>query len=201
MLKPREFPDTRPSLLGTLGDPDQPDSAWREFFGCYAPSVFRVARQRGLGTDDADDIVQQVMIVVSAHIGDFQYDRDRGRFRDWIRTVTANKIRDLFRRRQSAPGVARIERFEVDQLEGSDGADLWDQEWQVQDMLHCLKLVGREIAPKRLEAFKLYTLKGVSAEETARRLGMSRAHVYVTRTQVIKRLRELMDELEETQKG
>ena len=197
MLKSRPFPETRPSLLGSLGGPDQPESAWREFFGCYAPSVFRVARQRGLGTDDADDIVQQVMIVVSAHIGDFRYDRDRGRFRDWVRAVTTNKIRDLRRRQQSAQSVVRIERFEVDQLEGSDGTALWEQEWQVQDMLHCLKRVGREIAPNRLEAFKLYTLKGVSAEETAHRLGMSRAHVYVTRTQVIKRLRELMDELDE----
>ena len=46
-----------------------------------------------------------------------------------------------------------------------------------------------------MAAFELYVLKGVSAKETGKRLGMTRAHVYVTRSQVVRRIRVLMEEL------
>jgi RNA polymerase sigma factor (sigma-70 family) len=195
MLRPGPFPETRPSLLRSLRDRDAPASAWREFFECYAPSVYRVARRRGLGAEDADDVVQQVMLAVSTHLADFRYDRDRGRFRQWIKTITGHKICDFYRHRDATP-----DRTQLDGLDGYPGpadeaAALWDEEWRIQDLRHCLLQVAREIAPKRFEAFELYVLQGVSAEETARRLDMTRTHVYVTRTQVIRRVRELMEEL------
>lgn len=196
VLRSRQFPDTRPSLLRTLRDDGAPASAWREFFECYAPSVYRVARRRGLGVHDADDVVQQVMLAVSTHISDFRYDRDRGRFRQWIRTIATRKICDFYRQRDALPDKTQLEGLDVYADEEADAAQLWDEEWRVQDMRHCLLQVSREIAPKRFEAFELYVLKGVSAEETGHRLGMTRTHVYVTRTQVIKRVRELMQRLE-----
>ncbi len=147
----RHFPETRASLLCLLrdgqGSATQP--AWREFFECYAPAVYRVARRRGLGTSDADDIVQQAMVAIATHIKDFRYEQDRGKFRQWVKTITGNKIHDLFRQRRAMAGSVEIEHHDVQSCtdRGPDVADLWETEWRVQDMLHCLDQVRREIAP------------------------------------------------------
>ena len=196
MLSSRPFPETRPSLLCSLRDGQPQPSAWREFFERYAPAVFRVARRQGLDTHEADDIVQETMLAVAKHIAAFDYRRDRGKFRQWVTTIAANKGRDLLRRQSAA-----CERLGVPQAQDpADGrptlGELWEQEWQAQDMLWCLDRVGEEIAPQRMAAFELYVLQGVSAEETGKRLGMTRAHVYVTRSQVVRRIRTLMEELD-----
>jgi len=197
VLQPRGFPDTRPSLLAALRKGEPAQSAWRNFFARYAPAVYRVARRQGLDPHDADDVVQQVMLALSAHIGEFKYDRDRGKFRQWVKTVAANKVRDLYRHRGAAPDRARGGDVEVCPDDGPTIHDLWEQEWKAQDMHYCLDQVREEIAPRRFEAFRLYVLEGVPAEQTARQTGLTRAHVYVTRTQVVKRIREMMGKLEE----
>lgn len=193
MLRPSPFPETRLSLLGTLRGADPANASWRRFFELYAPSVFRVARRMGLNMADADDVVQQVMVAVSAHIGRFEPDEHRGRFRHWIRAITANKVSDCFRRRAGQPATLAGDDAKLPAV--IDVEQLWAEEWYLQDLQECLRKIEREVAPKRYEAFQLYALGGVSAEETARRCDMTRAHVYVIRNQIIRRLRELFDEL------
>ena len=192
----KNFPETRPSLIRSLRDDSRAESAWREFFERYAPAVYRVARRQGLSHADADDIVQQSMLAVSTHIGKFEYDRDRGRFRQWIKTIAANKVRDLLRRGKAARDTVPLTEAN-EQADDQPSLDsLWEQEWKVQDMLFCLDQVAADISPRRFEAFRLYVLEGVSADETAEQLGMTRAHVYVTRAQVSKRIREMMTQLD-----
>jgi RNA polymerase sigma-70 factor (ECF subfamily) len=183
MLRPTDFPETRASLLAKLGADAPSQSAWREFFERYAPAIYRVARFRGLAGPDADDIVQQVMLSMATHLGQFQYDRDRGRFRNWIRTITENKVRELGRRRK-LPEVD----LEPDQQPSIDG--VWAQEWRLQDLLWCLDQVSQEVAPRRMTAFKLYSLEGMSAAEVAAHLNTSVGYVYVTRHLVLNLIRE-----------
>ncbi|HRX86678.1 MAG TPA: sigma-70 family RNA polymerase sigma factor [Phycisphaerae bacterium] len=183
MLRPADFPETRPSLLAKLGAEAPSQSAWREFFERYAPAVYRVARFRGLAGEDCDDIVQQVMLSMATHLSRFEYDRDRGRFRNWIRTVTENKIREL-RRRRKLPEVDLEPEHEpaVDRV--------WQQEWHLQDLLWCLDQVALEVSPRRMATFKLYSLNGLPAAEVARQMSTSVGYVYVTRHLVLNLVRE-----------
>ncbi len=191
------FPETRPSLLLSLRGGQPVQSAWREFFARYGPPIYRVARRRGLDGPDADEIVQQVMIAVSAHIDGFRYDRDRGRFRHWVSRIAGNKIRDLIRRRKATHKEGSFDEGRDSPAVGEMLTDDWEREWRVQDLLWCVEQVRGDFSPRRFEAFKLYVLDGVSAAETARRLGMSVGHVYVTRTHVVKRIRQSMEKLGE----
>lgn len=185
------FPETRPSLVGQLADLGKSSSDWREFFELYAPSVHRIARRHGLGTHDADDVTQQVMIAVVRYANRFHYDRNKGRFRQWIQRITANKLCDHFRLQKRRPSFVTL--CETADYACKPGADpLWAEEWHRQDLLLALKQLRDEVSPKRYEAFRLYVIEGVSVEETGRRVGMTNTHVYVTRTQLIKRLRVLM---------
>ncbi len=194
MLRTSKFPETRPSLLANLADGPNGQPAWREFFDRYAPAIYRVACMRGLSHDDAEDIVQQTMVSISSHISDFQYDRDRGRFRNWVRTIAENKIKSVWRRRSAGGMDAAF-------VEGvSDGApsieEIWEDEWRIQDLLWCLDQVERDVAPRKMEAFRKYALEGVPAQEVAREMNMTVGNVYVTRHSILGKVRIKMAELE-----
>jgi RNA polymerase sigma-70 factor (ECF subfamily) len=198
MIQPRHFPETRLSLLSRLRHESDAGHAhgWREFFERYAPAVYRVALHRGLSPSDADDIVQQTMLAVSAHIGDFRYERDRGKFRQWVTAVAGNKIVDLRRSRLTREGSCKHVSIDACGGEVEDDRALWQREWEMQDLCFFLDRIRDEISPRRYEAFDMYVLQGVSAKETARAMGMTPNHVYVTRTLVIQRIRKLMEELD-----
>ncbi|MGD8453213.1 MAG: sigma-70 family RNA polymerase sigma factor [Phycisphaerae bacterium] len=198
MLRPREFPETRASMLSAMREAGQ-DSAWRTFFACYAPPVFRMARTRGLSHEDADDVVQQVMVAVARHITDFRYDRDRGRFRSWVRTITRSKVNDRLRaalRRREHAAVPFDEERDGE-IKAVDEERQWGQEWLLQDLNWCIERVRDEVAPHRFEAFWLYAIEGRPAEEVAQQTGITVGNVYVTRSLIAKRVRELMAELGE----
>ncbi len=194
MLSSREFPETHPSLLAALDD-SRGGASWLEFYRRYAPAVFRVARHRGLDQHDAEDIVQQTMLNISRHISAFDYDRDRGTFRSWVRRIAESRIVDFARRRpaptipleaadQTADGLPRLD-------------EVWENEWKLQDLLRCVEHCRNEVSPRTFAAFRLYVLEGATATETAEQVGISVNHVYVIRSEVLKRVRKVMKELGE----
>lgn len=191
MLSSREFPKTHPSLLAALGD-DQQSSHWLEFYRCYAPAVFRVARYRGLGQHDAEDIVQQTMVLIFRHISTFDYSRDRGTFRNWVRRIAESRIVDFVRR---IPASVALETVDAPEDESTTLEASWEQEWKLQDLLYCLKQCRDDVAPRTYEAFRLYALEGIGASEAAARLDMSVDQVYVIRCEMLRRMRKTMARL------
>jgi len=194
-----KFPDTRPSLLTSLSNGPNGQIAWREFFERYAPAIYRVARFRGLSGDDADDIVQRTMVSILSHIGDFQYDRSRGQFRNWVRTIAENKIRENARKR-SLPTMGGESLSQC----GNDGPtidEVWEAEWRLQDMLWSIDQVAKDVSPRRMEAFRQYALEGKTAESVAENLEMSIGNVYVTRHMVLNRVRQKIEELNKNERS
>jgi len=192
VLSPRPFPQTSPTLLGRLRL-GGPESGWREFFQRYAPAIYRVARQRGLDAADADDIVQQVMTAVCKHINQFSYDRDRGHFRQWVRRIAETQIANG--RRRSRPTACDPEMLECRADETRAADEIWAEQWQLQDMLFCLDELAADVAPRRLQAFRMYALEGRTAQETAAAVNMTVGWVYVTRNQLLNMLRARMEAL------
>lgn len=196
MLTPGNFPDTRPSLLATLREDGASQSAWRDFFGRYAPAIYRVARGRGLRDCDADDVVQQVMCQVAAHIGRFDLETlGTRRFRSWLRTIAENKIIDLYRR--TRPAVHDQAVLEAQAAEGPDPEAAWERQWRMLDLLECIDRVAADVSPRRMQAFRMYSLEGRSVSEVCEALDMTPSSIYVTRCQVLNLIRERLAELED----
>lgn len=199
LMRSGDFFDTRPSLLAALqagsaaGGGAGKDGRWREFFDLYAPPIYRVAIRRRLSAADAEDVVQQVMLAIVEHIDGFQYERDRARFRSWVLRIAENTILNVRRRRrpEAATGVVEAAPDGNESIE-----DAWEQEWRYQDMMYCLEQVAADVSPRRMLAFRLYALQGVSAEETARQLGTTVGNVYAARTRVLAMIRLRMQKLQ-----
>ena len=90
-------PPTRQTLLLKLRDPEDA-SAWEEFTDLYTPLIYYWARKTGLQTQDAADLVQEVLTLVFQKLPEFEYDPTKS-FRSWLRTVTMNKFRQWCRKK------------------------------------------------------------------------------------------------------
>src|SRR3974390_3634829 len=81
--------------LRDLGD----QQGWRQFFDTYWRLIYAVARDAGLGDEDAQDVVQNTFVYLARRMPNFRYDRSRGSFKSWLRVVTRSRIY-AYRRRE-----------------------------------------------------------------------------------------------------
>jgi len=181
--------ETRRTLLERVrSSSDHP--AWDEFVELYAPLVFRFARGRGAAEADAADVCQEVMRVVARVMPDFEYDPERGSFRSWLYTVTRRQLARHFRRE------ARGRRIEVPE-EGGDGGfrEAWDAEWRRHLLDRAVRRVKGQFGAAQWEAFWRTAVEERDPAAVGAELGMSREAVYMARSRVTARMREVLGEL------
>ena len=90
---------TSESLLIQLQSRETVESAWNRFVALYTPLIFFWARKCGLQKADAADVVQDVLAIVFQKLPDWKYDRTKS-FRGWLRTITLNRHRELYRKKR-----------------------------------------------------------------------------------------------------
>jgi RNA polymerase sigma factor (sigma-70 family) len=188
-------PDTPPSLLIRLRNRDDRGS-WQQFFDQYWRLIYSFARQSGLAASDAEDVVQEVVTEVYKALPTFGYERTKGTFRAWLRTITQHKIADYLRkmvhRRTARPVSLKADPAAADPAD-SLAEQVWERYWRRNLVQVCLDRVREEVEPKTFQAFQLYTLDGWSAKETAEFLGLSVASVYAAKSRVAERVRHWWD--------
>ena len=82
-LRASKPPSTRITLLARLRENGDAE-AWKTFVDLYTPLVYRYCRSRHLQDADSRDVTQQVLAIVHRWIGKFEYDKERGKFRNWL---------------------------------------------------------------------------------------------------------------------
>jgi RNA polymerase sigma factor (sigma-70 family) len=196
----RDSPPTNPSLIVRLAV-EQDRLAWEQFVEIYAPLVFAFAQRRGLQDADAADIVQQVLQRVADAFRRGKYDRSRGLFRGWLLTIARHEVSDALaaraRREQSRGGTtAQHALGSFPQPSDPIGED-WDREYEERLLAWAAERVRTEVQPATWQAFWETTIVRRSGQDVADALGMSIAAVYLAKSRVMKRLRELIREIDE----
>jgi RNA polymerase sigma factor (sigma-70 family) len=194
-----EFPPTRASLLLRLRDPHD-GAAWRQFVELYAPLVYGYARKQGLQDADAADLCQDVLGAVAGAVGRLEYDPRRGAFRNWLFTVVRRKLADWRRARRSrlrggsdpAPHEALEQTPAPADLEAA-----WQAEWERQVFTWACEQVRREVTESTWQAFWRTAFQGQPGKRVAADLGLSVAAVYLARSRVLARLKDLVRSAQE----
>jgi len=178
--------ETPASLLERLRYP-APSDAWDRFVRLYTPFIFHWARQTGLQTSDAADLVQEVLTCLLQKLPEFNYDGQRS-FRSWLRAVTLNKWRDQCRRRASQ----RLHSMGDDLAELPDPGpqDSLETEYQQHLAARALELMRAEFQPATWQACWEFVACGRPAADVAQQLGVSENAVYLAKGRVLRRLRE-----------
>jgi RNA polymerase sigma-70 factor (ECF subfamily) len=180
---------TRASLLLRVRDRGDSD-AWEEFVALYRPLLVRYALRRGLAADEAEDVAQYCLLVMARKIDRFEYDPNRGRFRGWLRKMVNDRVASVCRDRRER--LAESDDFKRPQEREEQPDRVWQRIWLEEHLKYCMKQVRGHFTPKTLEAFKRFALLGQPIEEVCAALGMTANQVYISKSRVLQRLRELM---------
>ena len=187
-------PVTRPSLLLRLRDVDD-EVAWSEFVQLYTPLIFGHCRRHGLQEADAADVAQEVMRVAAQAMPDFNYDTHRGKFRGWMLQTTRHRLYKFFARQKRDPQNASettVERF-LDQEPSVEEQTRWQDDYRQRMFEWAVEKVRPEFQPTTWDAFWLTAMESVSVKDVAGQVGISIGAVYIARSRVIARLRELVE--------
>src|SRR5262249_954746 len=191
---PREADSTSLTLLDLAKKGNA--SAWRQLEFLYRPLVHWWCHQRGLGQEDAEDVIQEVFQAVSQGIPGFTKG-PKGTFRGWLRGITRHKLADHYRRRGDefqAPASDILEAVSVDRAGSStEEVPLTEKTILVR---RALELVRPEFRPQTWEASWRVVVEGDAALDVATALGMSVGAVYTAKSRVLARLREVLEDLQ-----
>jgi RNA polymerase sigma-70 factor (ECF subfamily) len=194
------FSRTSITLLGRLRDNPEDKQAWSEFVERYGRIIFRWCRHWNLQEADAEDVTQNVLLRLAQKMPMFVYDPSRS-FRAWLKTLTHHAWSDFVGSRQNrTQGSGDTGTLQVLQsVEAREDLEKHLDEAFDRELLDAAMARVRErVAPQTWEAFRLTAIEGLSGAETAERVPMQVAQVFVARRRVQKMLQEEVARLETT---
>jgi RNA polymerase sigma-70 factor (ECF subfamily) len=147
----------------------------------------------GVRASDAEDLVQEVLLVVARHLKEFEHSGRSGAFRSWLRVILANRVKDYWRSRKHraiAPGGTDWgTRIMMLADEDSDASREWNREHDRKVIELLLDEIRPRFAAMTWEAFSRQVFGGQRADQVAAALGMPISSVYVARSRILSALR------------
>jgi len=195
------FLPTRRSLLSRLKRGDD-QAGWQRFFDTYWKLIYGVAIKAGLTDAEAQDAVQETVLAVSKHIGQFKYDPAKCSFKTWLLLLTRQRIARQFQKRPPKPALnAGGESLAVFPRDGHEATRtgtveripdprrdpleaVWDEEWQKHLLASATERVKRQVKAEHFQMFDFYVLQAWPVREVARVLNVSVAQVYLAKHRV-----------------
>ena len=184
-------PITRNSLILRIRDRDDAES-WREFVSIYEPVIHKTAMRRGMQHADASELVQRVLLAVARAVDRFEPDQDRARFRTWLYRITHNEFCKQYSasRRLVASGDSKIQE-QLTNIPNSPDDEMFITEYRRSVFRWAAKAVQPTVRPSTWQAFHRTGVEGESVESVAEQLGLTVGAVYVARSRVMAKLRQV----------
>ena len=142
----------------------------------HRPGLYRLVRAKGLGVEDAEDVVQESLIRALQHIPGA---RDPV---PWLRTVAIHLAIDVSRRRSAI----RLDSV----LERGDQSDAWGWFIQEEERREVRAAVGR-LPPALRSVIEAMYFRDLYYREVASELGVDIRTISYRRAEALSRLREM----------
>jgi RNA polymerase sigma-70 factor (ECF subfamily) len=169
--------------------------AWERLHGVYRPLLRRWLAAHLVAAQDADDVAQQVLLVVHEKLPEFRHNGRPGAFRNWLRQITVRRV--LHHRRDRGRDLPRAGADDLTELADPDSplSRLWDAEYERHVLTAAMEAARVEFTEESWRIFRLTVMEGRTVEEAAGETGVSAAAARKTRWRVLRRLRAEMDGL------
>jgi RNA polymerase sigma-70 factor (ECF subfamily) len=175
-------------LKQNLGD------AWDRLDALYVPMLKSFLSRQQVNTSHVEDIVQDVMVVLLRRLPEFQR-RRTGSFRTWLRQIAVNCLHEHRRRRRHEASGCGGDDLQEMLLQLADPASelthLWNTEHRRHVMRYAVTQAKRFFSPQTWIAFEKTALDDEDCANVARQLGISVNAIYIARSRVVAKLREL----------
>ena len=171
---------------------DQRDAAWEAFVDRYGELIRTMARRQGLHDQDAEDVLQDVLLTLSRTLPGFEYDPAQGRFRSFLKTIVVRTVFARFRQKRRASTQEALETLMPGSVPGFD--EQWEDEWRQYHLRRAMQRATAESNESDVAAFRAYAVEQRSANEVSEALGISIDRVYQAKSRVLARVKELVAE-------
>jgi RNA polymerase sigma-70 factor (ECF subfamily) len=183
--------DTSVSLLERIASRNQEED-WNRLLSIYRPFIDQQVRRYPQLLDQADDIAQEIAMLLLRELPNFQRQRT-GSFRAWLRQVAVNQLRNASRKRKSQP-IAIGDSPNIDAMldELSDPASLaaqrWDAEHDREVLRRVVEIVRQDVNPTHWRAFQAHVLDEKPVALVAKELGISENVVLLAKSRITKKM-------------
>lgn len=186
--------DTSVSLLEEARTRRSED-AWQRMVEIYDPLFRGWLNSLGVSSQDCDDLVQEILVVILRKLPKFEFTGQPGSFRAWAKRVALNCVREAWRSKKRVPRAMGGSNF-VEQLDRLvDPASQVSRDWDRQhDRIVVQRLMDHirvKADPQVWQAFSLHAIQGMPVAAVAESLGVTPNYVYVAKSRIVSRLREL----------
>ncbi|MGZ3380028.1 MAG: sigma-70 family RNA polymerase sigma factor [Isosphaeraceae bacterium] len=167
-------------MLKGVSNP-QNHEAWEKFIARYGPTIRRWCRH--WFPREADDKAHDVIYELVFRMMTFEYDRTKGRFRGWLKTVTHNLMAEMKREQwlQAGDGDSPLDFLEA----GEDLAARLAAQYDLELLEKAKDQVRARVQPHTWAAYVATAEEGRKPAEVARELGMKVGAVYQAKHSVI----------------
>jgi RNA polymerase sigma-70 factor (ECF subfamily) len=187
--------DTSESLLDRLKAVPA-DEAWKQFYEMYWGAILRYARKLGLDETQAQDVLQETMVILMRILPEFAYDRNKGKFRNFMLTIVHRRSLAVLRRARQERGshVPWEDNGEGESADpfGNLGTDEVEAvaRWQEALMEEALRRVreAEGLGENTFAVFDAYAIQRRAPGEVAKEFGLKENAVYQIKNRLLRRL-------------
>jgi RNA polymerase sigma-70 factor (ECF subfamily) len=180
---------TSRTLLDRLRNQQDPH-AWQCWLSVYEPWLRDWLGRHHFQPADTDDLLQNILVVVSRKLPAFVHNGQPGAFRAWLRRILVHEVRSFLRQRQRPAAGLPFDWLNRLEDPSSELSRQWDREHDQQVVRRLLAAIQPDFEESTWEVFRLLVLEDRPAAEVAQRTGLNRNAIYVAKSRVLKRLRQ-----------
>ena len=179
--------ETSLSLLRQLRQ--SPDAeAWERLHRIYAPLIQKWLIRYEIQECDTNDVVQEVLLVVSKEIETFNHNGRTGAFRTWVKGILVNRLREFWRKRDRQANGAGGSDMNQRLAELDDPASqitvIWNKDHDQHVLRELLAIVRPHFEHNSWIAFRRTMFDGESPRVVANDLGISLNAVIIAKSRV-----------------
>jgi RNA polymerase sigma factor (sigma-70 family) len=159
---------------------------WEKFHRTYTPMVLQMVRHFCPDADLAEDIAQEVWVIIARKLPDFH----GGDVRAWIGKIAHDKTVDFLRRKSKLPSSSPLD-FSSDakQFVEAEGNGSVGNDWRSEVVKSALKNLHPQIGELNFQIIQLHYWEGKTIPEIGAVMGMSANQVYARQKRVLQKLR------------
>lgn len=164
--------------------------SWRELARMYSPLIRAKLSEARLPHDDVEDLTQEILLKLHRKMSGFNHNGRAGAFRRWLRVVTVNQTRSYLRRR---PEIGQVSLDEIEPLadDNSEVSEQFERQHHAYVLAELIERLRDEFQENTVESFVRATINQEDPRQVCESLGISLQALYIAKSRVLKRLREL----------
>jgi RNA polymerase sigma-70 factor (ECF subfamily) len=167
---------------------------WELLIQIYTPLIRRWLNRDQALQSDAEDLAQETLSTLVQKLPEFGRQRT-GSFRRWLRIITVKLVeqywRDRLRRERKITSLSQASPLLELVDPSSDLSRQWDLEHDLHVVQSLLAMIEPEFSRRTWTAFKQYYFEQKAPAVVAAKLGVSANVVFLAKSRVLKRLREI----------